>query len=144
MTFFFSLFARCRTRTHSSGTVRWTVPATSSETGERRERCRGQMKRPERVAAVGVQRRRAVAEAHTGHRNRGLPLSALCADAYRVLPTQPDRVVVTNFVATTFCFSTFRSCSLEKTDTCTAALFFPKRNCLISLRERSIILADKR
>ena len=30
------------------------------------------MKRPERVAAVGVQRRRAVAEAHTGHRNRAI------------------------------------------------------------------------
>ena len=30
----------------------------------------GGVKRPERVAAVGVQRRRAVAKAHTGHRNR--------------------------------------------------------------------------
>ena len=62
---------------------------------------------------------------------------------YQLLVGPTDRVVVTDFVATTFCFSTFRSCSLEKTDTYTAALFFPKRNCLISPRERSIILADK-
>ena len=36
---------------------------------ERGERCRWQMKRPERVAAVGVQRSCAVGKAHTGHRN---------------------------------------------------------------------------
>ena len=33
MAFFFSLFVWSRTRTHRSGTVRWTVPATSSKTG---------------------------------------------------------------------------------------------------------------
>ena len=38
--------------------------------GERRERCRGQMQRPERVAAVCVQRSPAVGKAHTGNRNR--------------------------------------------------------------------------
>ena len=42
-------------------------------TGERWERCLWQMKRPERVAAVCVQRRRTVAKAHTGHRNRNRP-----------------------------------------------------------------------
>ena len=31
--FFFCFFARRRTWTHSSGTVRWTVPATSANTG---------------------------------------------------------------------------------------------------------------
>ena len=31
--FFFSCSARRRARTHSRGTVRWTVPATSSKTG---------------------------------------------------------------------------------------------------------------
>ena len=31
--FFFSFFEGCRTRTHRSGTVRWTVPATSANTG---------------------------------------------------------------------------------------------------------------
>ena len=30
---FIFLLSRCRTRTHSSGTVRWTVPVTSSKTG---------------------------------------------------------------------------------------------------------------
>ena len=40
--------------------------------GERWERCLWQMKRPERVAAVCVQRRRTVAKAHTGHRNRAM------------------------------------------------------------------------
>ena len=50
--------------------------------GERRERCRWQMKRPERVAAVGGQRSRLVGKAATGYRNRtnspcplGIPLS---------------------------------------------------------------------
>ena len=38
--------------------------------GERWERCRWQMKRPERVAAVGVQRSRTDGKAHTGHPNR--------------------------------------------------------------------------
>ena len=38
--------------------------------GERPERCRWQKQRGERVAAVCVQRRRADAKAHTGHRNR--------------------------------------------------------------------------
>ena len=40
------------------------------DNGERWERCLWQMKRPERVAAVCVQRRRSVVKAHTGHRNR--------------------------------------------------------------------------
>ena len=35
------------------------------ESGERGERCRWQMKRPERVAAVGVQRSRSDGKAHT-------------------------------------------------------------------------------
>ena len=43
-----------------------------SSLGERGDRCQWQMKGAERVAAVGVQRRRAVAEAHTGHRNRAI------------------------------------------------------------------------
>ena len=38
--------------------------------GERGERCRGQRKRPERVAAVGGRGRRSVADESTGHRNR--------------------------------------------------------------------------
>ena len=38
--------------------------------GERCDRRRWRRKGAERVAAVGVQRRRAVAKAHTGHRNR--------------------------------------------------------------------------
>ena len=41
-------------------------------TGERWERCLWQKKRPERVAAACVQRRRAVAKAHTGNRNRAI------------------------------------------------------------------------
>ena len=40
-------------------------------TGERWERRRWREERPERVAAVGVQRSRTVGKAHTGHRNRG-------------------------------------------------------------------------
>ena len=39
-------------------------------TGERWERCLWQMKRPERVAAVGERRSRAVGKESTGHRNR--------------------------------------------------------------------------
>ena len=39
-------------------------------TGERWERRLWREERPERVAAVCVQRRRAVAKAHTGNRNR--------------------------------------------------------------------------
>ena len=31
--FLFGMAFRCRTRTHSSGTARWAVPATSSKTG---------------------------------------------------------------------------------------------------------------
>ena len=38
--------------------------------GERWERCRWQMKRPERVAAVGERRSRSVGKESTGHRNR--------------------------------------------------------------------------
>jgi len=46
------------------------LPTARSEGGrEQGERCRWQMKRPERVAAVGVQRRRTVGKAHAGHRN---------------------------------------------------------------------------
>ncbi len=50
--------------------------ATATETviptmGERWERGLWREERPERVAAVGVQRRRLVAKAHTGYRNRG-------------------------------------------------------------------------
>jgi len=41
--------------------------------GERSERRRWRIKRGERVAAVGVQRRRSDAKAHTGHRNRKSP-----------------------------------------------------------------------
>ena len=44
--------------------------AEAIESGERGERCRRQIKRPERVAAVGVQRSRSVGKAHTGYRNR--------------------------------------------------------------------------
>ena len=39
-------------------------------TGERWERCRWQVKRPERVAAVGERRSRTVGKESTGHRNR--------------------------------------------------------------------------
>ena len=63
---------RYRTRTVINATVRWTVAVTSANTGERSERRRGREKRGERVAAVCVQRRRIVAKAHTGRRNRGL------------------------------------------------------------------------
>ena len=38
--------------------------------GEQWERRLWRKKRPERVAAVGVQRSRTVGKAHTGHRNR--------------------------------------------------------------------------
>ena len=38
--------------------------------GERWERRRGRIQRPERVAAVGVQRSRSADKAYTGHRNR--------------------------------------------------------------------------
>ena len=44
---------------------------SGTATGERGERCRWQMKRPERVAAVGERRSRAVGKEITGHRNRG-------------------------------------------------------------------------
>lgn len=40
------------------------------ESGERGECRRWRVKRPEQVAAVGVQHSRFVAKAHTGHRNR--------------------------------------------------------------------------
>ena len=40
--------------------------------GERWERRQWREERPERVAAVCVQRRRTVAKAHTGHRNRAM------------------------------------------------------------------------
>ena len=46
----------------SNADVRWTSAATSSKTGERTERCLWQMKRGERVAAVGEGRRRFIAE----------------------------------------------------------------------------------
>ena len=46
------------------------TPLASLWEGERWERCQRQIQRPERVAAVGVQRRRSVAKAHTGYRNR--------------------------------------------------------------------------
>jgi len=46
------------------------LPTERSEGGSREPvRCRWQEERPERVAAVGVQRWRAVDKAHTGHRN---------------------------------------------------------------------------
>ena len=38
---------------------------------ERWERCRWQIQRPERVAAVCMQRSHIVGKAHTGHRNSG-------------------------------------------------------------------------
>ena len=44
-------------------------------TGERWERCLWQMKRPERVAAVGERRSRAVGKESTGHRNRRQDIS---------------------------------------------------------------------
>ena len=53
--------------------------------GERWERRLWREERPERVAAVGVQRRRTVAKAHTGHRNRGATLALPVADKARGL-----------------------------------------------------------
>ena len=43
--------------------------------GERWERCQRQVKRPERVAAVGERRSRAVGKESTGHRNRRRDIS---------------------------------------------------------------------
>ena len=71
------------TRTHPNARLRWSLAchrldgdntirgaAEAIESRERGERCRWQIKRPERVAAVGVQRSRSVGKAHTGYRNR--------------------------------------------------------------------------
>ena len=70
MVFFFDLFGALAPKTCKSAIV--ALPTERSEGGrERGERCRWQMKRPERVAAVGEQRSRTVGKAHTGHRNRG-------------------------------------------------------------------------
>ena len=71
-----------------------------SSLGERGDRCQWQIKEAERVAAVGVQRRRAVAEAHTGHRNRDrtnlMHIQLQTQISNRVLPPQPYRVFITD------------------------------------------------
>ena len=56
--------------------------------GERRERCRWQVKRPERVAAVGERRSRTVGKESTGHRNRSaLTAKSFVTSAIILLPT---------------------------------------------------------
>ena len=58
-----------------NATCRWQVAATSANTGKQGERRLWREERPARVTAVGVQRRLTEVKAHTGYRNRGLPLS---------------------------------------------------------------------
>ena len=48
----------------------------------------------------------------------------------RVLPPQPDRVVVTDFVATTFCFNLSWTLTLEKTVALTKSYVHPPKGCV--------------
>ena len=61
--------------------------------GERGERRRGRIKRPERVAAVGERRCRTVGKESTGHRNRA-PAPTCLIDKFRLIALIALRAMV--------------------------------------------------